>query len=230
MDAHAVAEWLDVTVAWVYAETRADRIPHIPVGRYCRYRPSSIEAWLREQEHPMTTKRAYGTGSLMQKHGAWYGRWRPPDGRRLSRRIGPIRKPGTDSGLTRREAEAQLRKIMLAEEVRPTPKAAARRTVDDAASALIEHKRVQGVSRSYLQTLSAAQRHHFGPEIGGMVLRKVHRRDVEAMSARLLSRGLAPKTVANTLKILHGVFERRDRPGVNQRQPGPPSRETAPRP
>lgn len=27
------------------------------------------------------------------------------------------------------------------------------------------------------------------------------------MSARLLSRGLAPKTVANTLKILHGVFE-----------------------
>lgn len=40
-----------------------------------------------------------------------------------------------------------------------------------------------------------------------MVLRKVHRRDVEAMSAWLLSRGLAPKTVANTLKILHGVFE-----------------------
>lgn len=46
-----VAAWLGVTVAWVYAETRADRIPHIPVGRYYRYRPSSIEAWLREQEH-----------------------------------------------------------------------------------------------------------------------------------------------------------------------------------
>ena len=40
-----------------------------------------------------------------------------------------------------------------------------------------------------------------------MALRKVHRRDVEAMSARLLARGLSPKTVSNTLKILHGVFE-----------------------
>jgi hypothetical protein len=143
---------------------------------------------------------------LVEKHGAWYGRWRLPDGRRLSRRVGRVRRPGTASGLTRREAEAQLRKLMLAEETTPTPKAAARHTVDDAATALIEHKRVQGVSRSYLQTLSAAQRCHFGP-LGSMTLRKVHRRDVEAMSAALLARGLAPKTVSNTLKILHGVFE-----------------------
>ncbi len=51
LDAPAVAAWLGVTTAWVYAETRADRIPHIPVGRYYRYRPSSIEDWLKEQEH-----------------------------------------------------------------------------------------------------------------------------------------------------------------------------------
>lgn len=154
----------------------------------------------------MSAKRPYGAGALFEKHGAWYGRWRLPDGRRLSRRVGPVRQPGTDEGLTRREAEAQLRKLMLAEEIAPTPKAAARHTVDDAAIALIEHKRVQGVSHSYLQTLSAAQRCHFGP-VGSMTLRKVHRRDVEAMSAALLTRGLAPKTVSNTLKILHGVFE-----------------------
>ena len=35
---------------------------------------------------------------------------------------------------------------MLAEELSPTPAAAGRHTVDDAAEALIEHKRVQGVS------------------------------------------------------------------------------------
>ncbi len=45
------------------------------------------------------------------------------------------------------------------------------------------------------------------PTLGRMALRKVHRRDVEAMSEQLLADGLAPKTVANTLKILHGVFE-----------------------
>ncbi|MCW3004803.1 MAG: site-specific integrase, partial [Conexibacter sp.] len=109
---------------------------------------------------------------------------------------------------TRREAEAELRRMILAEEQQPTPPpAVARQTVDDAAAALIEFKRVQGVSKSYLGNLSTARRLHFGPVLGTMVLRKVHRRVVEAMSARLLSQGLAPKTVANTLKVLHGVFE-----------------------
>ena len=51
LDAAGVAAWLGVTTAWVYAETRAGRLPHIPVGRYYRYRPSSIEDWLKEQEH-----------------------------------------------------------------------------------------------------------------------------------------------------------------------------------
>lgn len=154
------------------------------------------------------TKRPYGTGSLFKKHGAWYGRWHLPDGRRVSRRLGPIRTPGSDEGLTHREAEAQLRKLMLAEEQRPALKpAAGRHTVNDAAEALRRKKAVQGVSRSYLATIESAQRRHFGPTLGRMTLRKVHRRDVEAMSEQLLADGLAPKTVANTLKILHGVFE-----------------------
>ncbi|HMS72283.1 MAG TPA: helix-turn-helix domain-containing protein [Baekduia sp.] len=50
LDAVAVGQWLGVTTSWVYAETRAGRLPHICVGRYYRYRPSSIEAWLCEQE------------------------------------------------------------------------------------------------------------------------------------------------------------------------------------
>jgi hypothetical protein len=39
-----------VTVSWVYAETGADRIPHITVGRFYRYRRTSIERWLQEHE------------------------------------------------------------------------------------------------------------------------------------------------------------------------------------
>jgi integrase len=155
----------------------------------------------------MTARRPRGTGQLFDKHGAWYGRFRTPDGRRLSRHLGRVRTPGEADGLTRSEAESQLRKLMLAEELKPTPVAAGRHTVDDAAEALIEHKRVQGVSKSYLATLGTAHRRHFGPVLGRIVLRKVHRRDVEAMSARMLSAGTSPKTVLNTLKILHGVFE-----------------------
>lgn len=155
----------------------------------------------------MSSRRTYGTGSLLVKHGAWYGRWRTWDGRRLSRRVGPVREPGSSVGLTRREAEQQLRNLMLLEEREPTPRAAGRHTVNDAADALRQKKRVQGVSKSYLATIESAQRRHFGPSLGQMPLRKVHRRDVEALGERLLADGLAPKTVSNTLKILHGVFE-----------------------
>lgn len=52
LDAAGVAEWLGMTPAWVYAETRAGRIPHIELGRYYRYRRSAIEAWLNEREGP----------------------------------------------------------------------------------------------------------------------------------------------------------------------------------
>ena len=54
-------------------------------------------------------KRAYGTGSLRQKHGAWYGSWRTPDARRTTRKLGPVRT-GRD-GLSKTQAEGKLREI-----------------------------------------------------------------------------------------------------------------------
>jgi excisionase family DNA binding protein len=48
--AEDVAALLGMTTDWIYAETRAGRIPHVALGRYYRYRRESIEAWLREME------------------------------------------------------------------------------------------------------------------------------------------------------------------------------------
>jgi excisionase family DNA binding protein len=45
-----VAAMVGMTKDWIYAETRAGRIPHVSLGRYYRYRPESIDAWLREIE------------------------------------------------------------------------------------------------------------------------------------------------------------------------------------
>ncbi len=45
-----VARLLQVTPAWVYAETRQRRLPHIRLGRYVRYRRDAIEDWLRARE------------------------------------------------------------------------------------------------------------------------------------------------------------------------------------
>ncbi|MGH2879881.1 MAG: helix-turn-helix domain-containing protein [Solirubrobacteraceae bacterium] len=49
-----VAALVGMTKDWVYAETRAGRIPHVTLGRYYRYRPESIEAWLSQIEHHCT--------------------------------------------------------------------------------------------------------------------------------------------------------------------------------
>src|SRR5262245_43078302 len=61
-------------------------------------------------------RRPAGTGSLFIRRDAagresWYGKWRG-GGRQIKRKLGPRRQPGTSSGLTQRQAEAELRRIM----------------------------------------------------------------------------------------------------------------------
>ncbi|HXN40003.1 MAG TPA: helix-turn-helix domain-containing protein [Solirubrobacteraceae bacterium] len=50
LTADEVAAMLQVTKAWVYAETRAKRIPHVPLGRYVRYRRSAVLQWIAALE------------------------------------------------------------------------------------------------------------------------------------------------------------------------------------
>ena len=60
LTAEDVAALIGMSVDWVYAETRAGRIPHVPLGRYYRYRRASIEQWIAELEAATlagTTKR-----------------------------------------------------------------------------------------------------------------------------------------------------------------------------
>jgi excisionase family DNA binding protein len=50
LTADEVAQMLQVTKAWVYAETRAKRMPHVPLGRYVRYRRSTVTQWITNLE------------------------------------------------------------------------------------------------------------------------------------------------------------------------------------
>jgi excisionase family DNA binding protein len=54
--ASEVAALLRVTTAWVYAETRANRLPHVRLGRYVRYRAAAIDAWIAETERRMASR------------------------------------------------------------------------------------------------------------------------------------------------------------------------------
>jgi len=62
LTAEEVAAVLRVTPAWVYAQTRRRRIPHLRLGRYVRYRREALEEWMQQVES--------SSGSRRRDHGA----------------------------------------------------------------------------------------------------------------------------------------------------------------
>lgn len=153
-------------------------------------------------------RRGYGTGQLYEKHGAWYGRWRTSDGRRLNRRVGEIRSPGESDGMTRAMAEREFRRIQQAEERSPRPaRPRERRTVSEASDSLRRKLTVDGARPTYLSCCESMQRVHVDPSLGDRRLEKTRRGDVEDLAAVMLVKGLSPKTVRNVLSYLHSVFE-----------------------
>jgi excisionase family DNA binding protein len=67
LNADDVARILGVPKTWVYAETRAGRLPHVNVGRYRRYRRSTIDAWIADREcGPVSRRQAPTTVSELR--------------------------------------------------------------------------------------------------------------------------------------------------------------------
>lgn len=52
LTAAEVALLLSVPESWVYAAARAGRIPYVALGRYVRFRPAAVEAWIADREQP----------------------------------------------------------------------------------------------------------------------------------------------------------------------------------
>lgn len=156
---------------------------------------------------PPMPKRSHGVGHVYVKSGAWYARWRAGDGRLLNRRLGPVRTPGTATGLTRREVERVFRKVREAEEAAPRPVLASRATLEDAADSLRRKLAMQGSRKSYLEGCESMQRVHIVPGLQNARVAAVQRADVEALAESMLQAGKSPKTVRNVLTFLHSVFE-----------------------
>jgi excisionase family DNA binding protein len=57
LTAGEVATRLRVTKGWVYRQTRANRIPYVPLGRFVRYRRSAIAEWVAEIERSPAGRR-----------------------------------------------------------------------------------------------------------------------------------------------------------------------------
>jgi excisionase family DNA binding protein len=50
LTAAEVAACLGITARWILNEARADRIPHVRLGRYVRFHPDAISDWLAATE------------------------------------------------------------------------------------------------------------------------------------------------------------------------------------
>lgn len=152
-------------------------------------------------------RRTHGTGSLYPVVGSggretWYGRWYV--GRKhLQRRIGPKRGRSDRAGLTKAEAEAELRRMRLATEDAPPPETAV--TVDEAAEHLMRHLEAIGRRPTTLATHRSLFKTHIQRRMENAPLERITRRDVEDLDRVMRRKELAPKTRLNALKLLSGT-------------------------
>jgi excisionase family DNA binding protein len=49
LDANQAAALLNVPASWVLSEARAERLPHVRLGRYVRFEEDALDAWWRER-------------------------------------------------------------------------------------------------------------------------------------------------------------------------------------
>jgi integrase len=166
------------------------------------------------------TKRAYGSGSLTQRDGSWYGKWRV-GGRQVSRKIGAVRLRGEATGLTRSAAEVRLRELMA--EVGPehlgsrvkdqNVRRPGRYTIGELGALYIEHAREhRGLKEgTTLTDYAATIRNHLTPFFRDTPIQQIDAKRIEAFARHLRtkkSRGtragrpLSPKSVANYLGTL----------------------------
>jgi hypothetical protein len=149
------------------------------------------------------SRRANGAGNVYIKHGQYYGRWYTLAGGRTNRKLGPVRRPGSASGLTRAQAEKRLRAIMDEVQVSTEPGL----TVATAGVALLAQLEARGSSRSHRETVESHIRVHLVPYFEDKSLDRISEEDVTRLLVRLRRLGRAPKTIRNIASTLHSLFE-----------------------
>jgi integrase len=148
-------------------------------------------------------KRRYGTGSIFEKRNAWYGQWRVRN-RTITRKLGPIRTPGSRDGLTRKTAEARLRKLMS--EVTVTP-LFERMTIEEAGERLIQQLVTKGRKASTTVGYESYLRVHVAPFFGEKSIADITKEDIEEFVAACLDNDQSIKSTRNYLGFLHSVFD-----------------------
>lgn len=153
-------------------------------------------------------RRPLGTGSLLVRRDrtgreTWYGKWRVGNRQRM-RALGPRREPGDSLGLTRRQAEEELRRLMGEERGRPVEE---RLTLEQLGERFLAHKETVGLRRSTLRDYASHLRVHLIPFFGGRSVDAVTPVEVEAFIRAQLRQRLSRKTVDHHLGLLSSIYK-----------------------
>jgi len=163
------------------------------------------------------TRRAYGTGTLRIVGESWLGSWYGADGRRVQRKIGAVRTEGRADGLTKAQAERELRRLREVDNARAVS-SAQRVTMKAAGDELCWRLELKGRKKSHRMTVASDLRNHIAPFFGGLTLDRIAPEDIERYVAAKRPT-LAIKTIRNHIGTMHSVFEVGMRKGWCHRNP-----------
>ncbi len=162
-------------------------------------------------------RRSYGTGSLWVKRDSagresWYGQWRT-NGRQLKRRIGLKRREGSRDGLTRQQAEAELRRLM-AETPARTPVVGERLTIEELGRRYMRQLERQGRKKATRVALESILRVWLVPHFSDRALDSIKPEDVEDLMRRMEAGGagrraakpVGAKSIRNYIGTLSALF------------------------
>ena len=184
-----------------------------PAGSVERSVSDESPAKARAQRQPQ--RRPRGTGAVFEKGNRWYGQWYVR-GRSVKRSLGPMRRPGSRDGLTRTQAEARLRELMLETNAAPPP-VTERMTLAEVGDRRIKHlARTGRKPDTTLANYESEIRVHFVPHFAETTVDEITATDVEDFvdgcldAEDRIERGLTElsvKTVRNLYVHLNGIFE-----------------------
>jgi integrase len=135
---------------------------------------------------------------------SFYGKFTTAGGRQVKRRLGPKWAPGSSEGLTRRQAEAELRRLIADT---PASKAIRERlTIAELADRYRRDLVRQGRKLSTLIAFDMIVRVHLVPFFGDRSVESITHDHVADLIAVLEVRGLAPKSIHNYVGTLGALF------------------------
>lgn len=167
-------------------------------------------------------RRQAGTGSLLirtDKAGreTWYGKiW--VGTRQVKRKLGWKRQPGSQDGLTARQAERALRELMA--ELAATPHPQEKILLETASKRYLRHVEVvRGRRETTVRDYRSIIHRHLVPFFAHKAIGAIEPDLIEAYVASRRQAGLKDKTVANHLALLHGIFGHAVRKGWSRTNP-----------